>query len=205
MAAKLKIDKEKDGIIEFTLSNSSAAFANALRRSMMLNVPVLAITEVDFFENTSSIFDEYVAHRLGMVPLKTPAKELKLPEECDEGKCGNCSVTYALEANGPATVYTRDLKPANEKAAPVFDNIPIVKLDEGQRIKLEAHATLGTGGKHARWQASLASYKASRDGSEFTFTLESYGNLAPKEILNRALEIIASRAKEISKQLKDKK
>ncbi|MBI1974171.1 DNA-directed RNA polymerase subunit D [Candidatus Micrarchaeota archaeon] len=201
MAAKIKIENEKDDLLEFTLSGSSPAFANALRRALMHEVPILAVTDVDFIENTSSIFDEYIAHRLGMVPLKTP-KGLKLPKECENGKCSSCTVSYSLDATGPATIYSRELKPTNEDASPAFDGIPIMKLVEGQRLKLEAHATLGIGREHARWQACLASYKAPKDG-DFQFTLESYGNLAPKEILNKALEIIEEKAKELQKQLKE--
>ncbi|MBI4214486.1 DNA-directed RNA polymerase subunit D [archaeon] len=201
-APKIHIEKEKDNIIEFTLTNSSTAFANSLRRTIMYEVPVLSVVEAEFFENNSSIFDEFIAHRLGMIPLKTPLKELKPPGQCENGKCSLCSVTYQLEVEGPCTVYSKDMKPDNENAMPAFDNIPIMRLDEGQRLKLAAHASLGEGREHARWQTGLASYKTSKTKPDFQFTLESYGNLAPVEILNKALEIISEKAKNLKKQLK---
>ena len=51
-----------------------------------------------------------------------------------------------------ATIYSGALNPDNPDIAPVSDRIPIVKLAPGQRIKLEAHAKLGKGSDHAKWQ-----------------------------------------------------
>src|SRR3989338_9050267 len=50
---------------------ANESLANAIRRSVA-EVPTLAINEVEIFKNDSAIYDEMLAHRLGLIPLKTP-------------------------------------------------------------------------------------------------------------------------------------
>jgi hypothetical protein len=56
---------------EFVLNNVDVAMANALRRSMLAWVPTLAIDLVEFEVNTSVLSDEFIAHRLGLIPLRS--------------------------------------------------------------------------------------------------------------------------------------
>jgi DNA-directed RNA polymerase subunit D len=52
-------------------------------------------------------------------------------------------------------VTSSDLIPQDPGAAPVYDNIPIVKLTKGQKLVIEARAILNTGRAHAKWQPTL--------------------------------------------------
>ncbi len=146
-----------DSLARFTLSGSSPAFANAFRRAMIGEVPTLAIEDVRIYDNTSALFDEMLAHRLGLIPLKTDLSTYKTQDTCECGGagCPACTVTYTLSVEGPKTVTSSDLIPADPKAAPVFENIPIVKLTKGQKLVIEAKAVLNTGRVHAKWQATL--------------------------------------------------
>ena len=65
----IKILEKSDMKVRFLLEKASPAFANALRRVAKNEVPTLAIEYVDFEENTSGMFDELIAHRLGLIPL----------------------------------------------------------------------------------------------------------------------------------------
>lgn len=156
---KLSNMKVDNAFLTFKLSDVSVAFANALRRALMAEIPVMAINEVDIYENTSSLFDEYIAHRLGLMPLTTDLKTYKLPEECCGGNCSKCSTTLMLEAKGPVTIYSKDFKCKDKKVQPVYDKIPVMRLIEGQKLKLEAKAVLGVGKNHNKWQGCLAAYK----------------------------------------------
>jgi DNA-directed RNA polymerase subunit D len=146
-----------DSLARFTLSGASPAFANAFRRAMIGEVPTLAIEDVRIYNNTSALFDEMLAHRLGLIPIKTDLSSYSTQEKCTCGGagCPGCTVTFTLSAEGPRTVSSNDLIPQDPKAVPVFDNVPIVKLTKGQTLVLEAKAVLNTGKVHAKWQPTL--------------------------------------------------
>lgn len=151
--------------MRFMLTGTNHAYANAIRRAMLAEVPAMAIDDVIIIENTSVLYDEVIAHRLGLVPLKTDLDAFVLPEECDcksELGCSKCRASFTLEAEAvdePVMVYSSELKPASE-VTPVSGNIPIVKLGPAQRLRLELYARLGRGIEHAKWQpVSACAYK----------------------------------------------
>jgi DNA-directed RNA polymerase subunit D len=126
------------------------AFLNALRRTLLSDVPKLAIDEVTIYDNTSALFDEMLAHRLGLLPIPTELNTLA------SGTAGTREepVLFTLSKEGPCTVYSGDLVPALDAKMKIRDpKIPIVKLLEGQRVMLECGAVLGIGREHAKWQA----------------------------------------------------
>ena len=136
----------------FLVRGVTPAFANGVRRAMIADVPTMSIETVRVVENSSVLFDEVIAHRLGMVPLTTPPGEFELGD----------SVTLALDVSGPDTAYSGDLVSSDELVQPADENIPIVELkfpetaDSPQRLELEAEAVLGTGRDHARNQGAVA-------------------------------------------------
>ncbi len=136
-------------------------FVNALRRTLLAEVPKLAIEDVTFYDNTSALFDETIAHRLALVPLKTDPSTLNLVGQVDE-ETGDATymVRYRLTAEGPKMVTSGDLECDDAAHAPVDKNIPIVELLDGQRLILEATAILGQGTQHAKFQVcSAVGYK----------------------------------------------
>lgn len=66
---KIEIQELRDDFIKFELSETDASVANAIRRVMISEVPTLAIDLVSIEVNTSVMTDEFLAHRLGMIPL----------------------------------------------------------------------------------------------------------------------------------------
>lgn len=145
-------DKEK---LSF-LTDMPESLANAVRRSV-LEIPILAIDEVEFFKNDSALYDEVLAHRLGLVPLLAE-KTFTEREKCScKGKgCIKCSVDLKIKIKGPVTVYSKDLK---GKAKVVYDQIPIVILNEGQELELVARAKLGKGIEHIKFSPGLVYYR----------------------------------------------
>lgn len=158
---QLETRKLENDEMEFVLSGSNPAFANSLRRAMTREVPIIAIDEVEFKTNDSAMYDEIIAHRLALVPLRTPPKGYALPDECScrERHCPKCSVDLTLKLKGPATASSGNLKSSDEEVKPVSDSISIVKLDKGHQLELTAIAHLGLGKEHARWQPGIVSYK----------------------------------------------
>jgi DNA-directed RNA polymerase subunit D len=163
---EVKIIEKNDLGARLIVDGVDTAFMNSLRRIMLAEVPSMAIDEVVVIENSSMLHDEILAHRMGMVPLKTDLDSYNLPEECpckSELGCNLCRVSLILDVeakDGVKTVYSGDLMPENPNIVPVSDKVPIVKLAPDQRIKLEAYARLGKGEKHAKWQpVSVCAYK----------------------------------------------
>ncbi len=163
---KLKIVDKNELSMRLIVEEVDTAFMNSLRRIMLAEVPAMAIDEVVFIENSSILHDEILAHRLGLIPLKTDLDAYNLPEECpcksDLG-CNLCRVTLTLDAEAgdkARTVYSGELVSENPAIVPVSGKIPIVKLAPAQKVKLEAYARLGKGEKHAKWQpVSVAAYR----------------------------------------------
>ncbi len=160
MAMKLQILNRTDTRVNFILEGVDNAFANALRRVMMNEVPTMAIEVVDLEENNSGLFDEALAHRLGLIPLAFDRKAYNPKGECKcEGKgCSRCEVTFALEAEGPVVVKAGHMV-SDSGAKPSDPEIPIVELLEGQKLKFTATAQIGFGKDHAKWQAAVAGYQ----------------------------------------------
>jgi DNA-directed RNA polymerase subunit D len=164
---ELNIISSKGNEIVFRISGATPALVNSLRRTILCDVPILAIHEVMFFENESPMHDEIIAHRLGLIPLTTPLNKYVRPEECDCGSelgCAKCRVSLLLDVTGGentyTTVYSSDLKSEDPEVQPVSAKIPITKLGPKKRLKLEAYARLGVGSSHAKWQpAATVSYK----------------------------------------------
>lgn len=163
---KIKV-LEKDAInLRIIVRDADVTLMNALRRIGLAEVPSMAIAEVVMIENSSILQDEMIAHRLGLVPLKTDLDTYNLPEECEcqsEFGCGQCRVTLTLNAEsteGTRTVYSGELVSENPDIVPVSEKVPIMKLAKGQKLKLEAYARLGKGQIHAKWQpVSVCAYK----------------------------------------------
>lgn len=158
---KAKILQKKGDKLSFLLEGASPAFANALRRIMISEVPTLAIDEVHIADNTSVLFDEVIAHRLGLIPLAFPPRRMNLPGECRcKGKgCPLCQAVLKLNATGPVMAYSGNLKSSNKAVKPIDSKIPIVELLKGQGIKLQAVARMGLGQDHIKNQAANAAYQ----------------------------------------------
>jgi DNA-directed RNA polymerase subunit D len=184
MIEVIKKDK-KTGRVTFLLKNANPAFANALRRIMIEAVPTMAIEEVEFVQNNSALYDEIMAHRLGLLPLTTDLKgyDRKKPE--DELSAKN-SVKLTLKAKGPCTVYAEDLKSKDPKIKPVNPKTPIVKLLKGQELELEATAVLGVGKDHVKFAPCLAwyTYKPKVTVNNTSKEFDQFKDKYPPQIFN---------------------
>ena len=185
---KVKTLNKKDNKLIFEVSDASPELLNSLRRAAVYSVPVLAIEDIYFTENNSVLYDEQVAIRLGLIPLKTDVSKMKLPAECTcKGKgCKKCIVKVELKEKGPKMVLAKDLKLTG--AENIYPEMPIVWLEENHEVDLKAGAVLGRGAEHAKWNTGWMFY--SQEDNTFKVTLESWGQLDPKYILTKAAEIV---------------
>lgn len=170
----IKILERRENSVKFVIAGAKQRFVNALRRAMIADVPKLAIDEVNIHENTSLLYDEQLALRLALLPLKIERKT----ENYNYNYYGHDDqILMTLKAISPeregyTLVYSKELISSDPSVAVAFENIPIVKLitterEVGgrrsvtrQRIVLEAIAKLGRGRDHAKWQpVTVCSYR----------------------------------------------
>ncbi len=228
----VKVLKEKGNSMTILIKDTNNAFVNALRRQIMAGTPIFAIEDVYIYENTGAMYDEMLAHRLGLIPLKMDSNKYKEGEK----------VKLVLEKEGPCTVYSKDIKSTDPSIEPVYLNIPITKLTEGQKIKIEMDAVAGVGKTHSKYQPAIVAYqelpiitseksakdksykadiiemiidekhrdlmlkpgqKIEYDPTTFIFTIESHGNLDCKELLESALNGLKERLEGFRKELKN--
>jgi DNA-directed RNA polymerase subunit D len=141
----VEVIERSENEADFLVRNITPAFANGIRRAILADVPTASIDEVRFVENSSVMFDEVLALRLGLVPLTTP-EDLRGEEE----------VTLSLDVEGPDTAYSGDLVSSDPNVEPAEEKIPLIELNDGQRVELEADAVLGRGRDHAKHQGGVA-------------------------------------------------
>ncbi len=219
---KIQKQDEKSQKLSF-VTDISTSLANAIRRSV-LEIPILAIDEVEIIKNDSALYDEVIAHRLGLVPIKTDksTKEMK----------------FKLKETGPKMVYSTNIKPSIETDY----ELPIVLLDNEQELEIVAEARLGKGIEHIKYSPGLVFYKHNinpkivdfvnvdengkisydeeelksknlseeqmneirklKDTNELLFEIESWGQLKPRDIFLRAIDALEENLDELGKELK---
>jgi DNA-directed RNA polymerase subunit D len=177
-------------------------YVNSLRRLAISEVPTLAIDDVVILENSSVMHDEAVAHRLGLIPLRTDPGRFVMPHECDCKStlgCSKCRVLLVLDAEASEktlVVTSGELVSEDEMVKPVSKDIPIIVLAPNQKLKFEAYARLGIGKDHAKWQPTGAAVvKDGKDEDEIILMIESNGALTAEMILTVAAERLASKVK----------
>ncbi|HLC48174.1 MAG TPA: hypothetical protein VJI13_03800 [Candidatus Norongarragalinales archaeon] len=187
---QIEITKNEGARLAGKAKGVSVAMMNALRRAVLSDLEAFAIEDVDFYENNSSMFNDYLANRLALVPLTY-----------EKSQAENAEITLSLNAEGPCMVYSRDMKSSDEAIKVFNDGIPIIKLGPNQKLRLEAKVGKGSGKKHAKFQSALFSYsyEPEKKNPEFEFIVESFNNLTAGEQLSRGLALLVERAEELTK------
>ncbi len=230
------IQKNKDKV-EFK-ADINHGLANAIRRSV-LEIPILAIDDVEFHKNGSVLYDKFLGLRLGLLPLKTTDS---LKE--DSG------YKLKLKGKGPGTIYAKDIESRTDI---VYPEMPIVKLVEGQEIELTANARLGKGVDHTKHSPGMLYYTETPEvkeinkgyveksdaevkevdkkefedikeekgkivydylgeivkngdsylyveaGNEIIFTVESWGQISPEKMVEKAVDELKNNLEEVKK------
>ncbi|MBN2518544.1 MAG: DNA-directed RNA polymerase subunit D [Candidatus Altiarchaeota archaeon] len=203
---KIQTLEKKENKEKFLVKDANYTFLNSIRRVIISDILSMAVEELTVYENSSPLYDELIAKRLGLIPLSTDLKTYSLKEECKCGGegCARCQVNLILEKVGPGVVYSKDIKSRDPKIKPVYEKIPIVKLGNGQKIRIEMVANLGKGMKHTKFQSAIASYNQIND-KDYEFFVESYNNLKPSEIMDEALSILERQIDDFEKAFEESK
>lgn len=190
------------------LSNIPLQYANALRRICLNGIPIFAIDTINIIENSSVLADEGLAHRLALIPLKTPISRFNEPAKCDcnnESGCSNCRVILMIDStdnNKTRTIMSSEIISENDDVEPTSKNVPIVDLAIGQRLKVEAYARLGRGTNHAKWNSANVSILTNIDKeNEYILTIESTGSLTPMQLISEGIKELTNRLQEFKETI----
>lgn len=168
--------------IEFDLIHIDAPIVNAFRRILISEIPTVAIEKVHVYNNTTLFQDEFLAHRLGLIPIKVDPKLLEwdLPdvEEFRKSlvfqlkvKCGKGKIEDPDMTRVEKSVHSSQLKwvplpgqenmfPADDLPRSVHDDILIAKISPGQELDLKLVCVKGIGQDHTKFSpVATASYR----------------------------------------------
>ncbi len=220
---KIQNYDKKNQKISF-VTDMSISLANAIRRGA-LEIPIMAIDDVEISKNDSALYDEILAHRIGLIPIKTEKVSAK-------------QIKFKIKEAGPKTIYSSDIKPC----VGTEYKFPIVILDKDQEIELVANANLGKGIKHTKYSPGLIFYKHNIDEeildfvhiddggkvhyderelkekqvseeiankikklsvvNELVFNVESWGQIEVKKIFTEAIDVLDKNLSELRKAVK---
>ena len=254
---KIKEEKKKNKLV-LLLKETDEIFANTLRRLILEDVPTLAVEEVEIKDNSSALYDEMLALRLGLIPIKTDLKSYTLKEKCkcQSAGCSQCELKISLKASKKGLVCAEEAHSADPKCTFVYPKMPVVKLLAKQKLDVVMTAVLSNGKEHAKWSPGTAFYKKepvvkigkvgdpeklmqdctddvftlknkkvelneekvyesnlleyyaeTHEGitleysGNIIFTIESWGQLSCKEMLNQSADILIEKIEELESQL----
>lgn len=171
------IEKSKDQLV--FAAEMDESIANVIRRYIS-QIPVIAVDELEISRNDSPLYDETIAHRVGLIPLKAG-------KTAEKGK-------LKLDVKREGTVYSGDIKGNPE---PIYKNIPITTLDKGQELQFIASVRFGRGVEHAKFSPGLMFYRNSAEITMDKEFLEEVRKVLPDtEIKERGSKItIADKGK----------
>ena len=194
--SSIQVITNDDKKISVKIKGVSSHYANALRRICLNGIPVFAIDTVDVIENSSVLPDEGIAHTLGLIPLKT---ELRGSDEL------NSRVMLVLDSEATENtkvVTSAELESKDQVVKPISNQIPIIHLAPGQRVKLEAYARLGRGTEHSKWNSANVSILTNTDKTdEYVLTVETAGSLEPRQIIMAGIDELSKRLEEFKETL----
>ena len=139
----MELINKKENQITFKCKINES-LANVIRRYIN-EIPILAIDEVEIFKNDSPLYDETIAHRIGLIPLK-------MDKSMDE----KTIVPIKLVSKKEGVVLSGE---TSGKIKPVYENIPITSLNQEQELEITGIARSGKGSKHAKFSPGLMFYR----------------------------------------------
>ena len=165
----MKIINKKDEQIVFA-AEIDESLANAIRRYLN-QITIIAVEDVEISKNDSPLYDETIAHRIGLIPLRMD----KLINE-------KTTVKLKLSSKKEGMVYSGELTGGVKVA---YDKIPITSLKKGQELEIVAAAKVGKGNKHSKFSPGIMFYRNVADVKIDKDCPQEVVNICPQKILKQ--------------------
>ena len=176
-----------------------AEYANTLRRTMIRDVPTLAIDAVNIYSNTSVLIDEIIVHRISLLVINSMSMDDEISFDLDVSFEDSNNLDSSENVLRNYYDVTADmLQPQGYFAHP---KAIIVRLYKGEKLKLKAFIKKGTGKEHAKWcPVSVIGYNF--DNNRVIMVIESVGGMSSEEILKQAKLLVGNNNSEKLNQYK---
>lgn len=141
----------KDDSLTLHFKGINASIVNAIRRTVIIDIPAWSINQFEVEENTSPLIDEYITRRISLVPMNN-----------ELFKNGTTPPVFTLDVKatkeGILNVYSHDIKPKGDYFRP---NIIIAKLkgkdpDRYESLRIRMSAERNTHRHHASFSSVTA-------------------------------------------------
>ena len=205
--------KKKDNLkLNLELRNINVSFVNALRRIILSEVETVGFNTDDYInsdlkikENTTSAHNEFILHRLGLIPIHIKNIESfnpnKLKFSLKKENIGTVPINVTsgdfivTDTETGEVKNTDDYFPVNPLTK---SHITIITLkpnpnNKGEKIHVEGFCSKSNGKQNARYSpVCQASFKNKRDPEKVTQALEDYMEKnSQKEDTQKKLKSIA--------------
>lgn len=171
MASKISNLKEENGLLSFTISNIDVSYVNALRRTLLSDIPIAVFKTTPYEENkahiianTSRLHNEIIKQRLSCIPicisdfeavsLKNYLLELDVENNTDttllvttkDFKIRNIATNTLLEDGQVRKIFPPFVAPNSQEYFIDFLRLRPKISDEipGEKIKLTCEFSVGT-------------------------------------------------------------
>ena len=196
---------------EFKFDKNTSVFHNNYLKLRLRNMPIWSI------ENTVDYLDvSKVKKQIDYEVEDVQDENIQAGDEVEleEEKTLNSStlkqltmyINYKNKSNDIYTVTTNDAKfyyDEKQIPSPYKTGIPIVKLQANQEIAFSAISKIGMEQDDAMYSAVCVNYFKQNTENDFTFVIESRGQINEKRILQVALINIERRLKSFLKLIND--
>ena len=194
----------------FTLCNTPDAMVGKLRKYLMDELPTMALDFVEITTNESVLLDEFLAQRIGMVPLRSHrAAEFKYSKDCGcLDFCQTCGVEFYLRIQASTNIIevsnqhlakplgpveselSASVKPVELKANGEPSPLGIIKIHNNQLLDIRCLARKGQGKTHAKWTPVSRVTCKKIDDDNMELTIDTNDQYTAPEILNECQKFL---------------
>lgn len=194
------ISKDDQNLIKFDIKNIDVSFVNAIRRLILSEVETAGFNTMNYndsnikiIENTSSLHNEFILHRIGLIPIYN----------IDDPSNYRFELNIQNNTNKSLDVTTKDFKVIDTRSNQILDslkffppdpitgdNILIIRLKsnpggEGEKLHLEGVCSIGSGSIDSRFSpVSNLVYVNKIDREKFNSALVEHLNSFEEDVIN---------------------
>ncbi len=201
MSVKKTIREGEGGSLTLEFKGINASIVNAIRRTVIIDIPAWSINKFEVEENTSPLIDEYITRRISLIPMNN---ELL--------KDGEVPPTFLLDIKttkeGILKVFSQDINPENKDKRKFFrPNMIVTKLkgkdpDKYESLRIRMSAERNTHKYHSSFSSVTAvEYDLKDTSGECKMVINGNGTYKVGTLLNKTLDIIIARLKNVENKL----